>query len=133
MDCLFCKIVRGDIPAHRVYEDDRVVAFLDIYPKTKGHTLVIPKAHAETIRDIRDEDIMHVSLIAKRIAMAMPSVLHNAGVNLLHSSEKAAQQEIPHFHMHVIPRYLDNQAFSFATKEEPGDLAALAAVLRISE
>lgn len=130
MDCLFCAIIANQIPAHRVYEDDRVLAFLDIHPKTKGHTLIIPKTHARNLYDIADDDIAHIAVVAKKIATAMGTSLNTAGVNLLQSNEPAAQQEVFHFHLHVIPRYADDQHISFATHEEPGDLAALAALIR---
>jgi len=120
-DCLFCRIVLGELPAHTVYEDDVVLAFLDIYPKTKGHTLVIPKKHATDVYDIGADTLAHIAKAAQRIALAFERALAPAGVNLLQSSRPAAQQEVLHFHMHVIPRYEDGQNIRFATTYDVQD------------
>ena len=104
-DCIFCKIVAGEIPATKVLEDERTLAFMDIAPWTRGHTLVIPKAHAADLGEIGEEDLAAVSATAKRIALRQKERLGAEGVNLLNAFGSAAWQTVFHFHMHVIPRY----------------------------
>ena len=104
-NCIFCKIIKGDIPSTKIYEDEHTLAFLDINPVTRGHTLVIPKQHCPDIFDMRDEDVRAVMATAKKIANAAMHGLGAAGVNLLNSNRKAAGQEVFHYHLHVIPRY----------------------------
>jgi histidine triad (HIT) family protein len=125
-NCLFCKIIAGDFPAHVVYEDEKVLAFLDIHPKTKGHTLVIPKKHADDIYDIDEADLAHIAKVTKHIAIAMQSSLNTAGVNMFSNNKSAAQQEISHFHMHVLPRYDDEQKMNFASSYENKDFEIVA-------
>ena len=104
-NCIFCKIVKGEIPSNKVYEDDKTLAFLDINPVSRGHTLVIPKNHCTDIFDIEEEDAKAVISAAKKVADAVMRGLGAAGINLLNSNKKAAGQEVFHYHMHVIPRY----------------------------
>lgn len=104
-DCLFCRILRDEIPSERVYEDDRVVAFMDIAPATAGHTLLIPRTHAQDIHDIDGADLAACARAAQLIAASAVERLGADGVNLLNSSGSAAWQTVGHFHMHVIPRY----------------------------
>ena len=104
-DCLFCKIAAGEVPATIVAEDDRTIAFMDINPATRGHALVIPRAHARDVREIDPEDLKAVAAAAQRVAARVIERLGADGVNLLNSSGAAAWQTVFHFHMHVIPRY----------------------------
>ena len=104
-DCLFCKIVAGDIPSTIVAEDERTIAFMDINPATRGHALVIPRAHARDVHEIDPEDLKAVAASAQRIAAKALEKLGADGVNLLNSSGAAAWQTVFHFHLHVIPRY----------------------------
>jgi histidine triad (HIT) family protein len=104
-DCLFCKIVAGEIPATIVAQDERTIAFMDISPATRGHALVIPRAHARDVLDIDLEDLEAVAAVAQRIAASARANLGADGVTLLNSSGEAAWQTVFHFHMHVIPRY----------------------------
>jgi histidine triad (HIT) family protein len=104
-ECIFCKIVAGELPAAVVASDERVLAFLDINPATRGHTLVIPRAHAQDIDEIGAEDLAATIVLAQRIAGRVRRRLGADGVNLLHSSGAAAWQTVFHFHIHVIPRY----------------------------
>lgn len=104
-DCIFCKIVAGDIPAQFVDEDERTVAFMDISPATRGHALVVPRRHARDLLEIEPADLEATILTAQRLASKMPSRLGAAGVNLLNSCGRAAWQTVFHFHVHVIPRY----------------------------
>lgn len=119
-DCLFCRIVRGELPAARVLESDRILAFADINPATRGHTLVIPKQHCLSILDISEEDAGLVMEAARRIARAMPGAIGAKGVNLLHCAGDEAWQDVFHFHMHVIPRYQRSELRS-AWVMKPGD------------
>lgn len=105
MDCLFCKIASGEIPANILYEDGDVVAFLDIRPVNPGHTLVIPKQHAHDIFDIRPEAYAAVSKTAQKMAHAISKALSPDGVNIHMNNKPAAGQVIFHAHVHVIPRF----------------------------
>ena len=103
-DCIFCKIVAGDIPAAKVYEDDHVLAFLDIAPVNPGHTLVIPKKHARMLIETDDEDVTRVMMLAKRVAAALVKADLADGTNVSFNSGKAAWQTEFHTHAHVVPR-----------------------------
>ncbi|HYH58872.1 MAG TPA: HIT family protein [Thermoleophilaceae bacterium] len=107
-DCIFCKIVAGELPAKVVQEDEHTLAFLDINPWTRGHALVIPRRHARNLLDIDEEDLAHVMAAAKQLALRMREKLGCDGINLLVSSEPAAWQTVFHLHAHVIPRYEDD-------------------------
>ena len=104
-DCIFCKIVEGKIPAAKVYEDDKVVSFLDIAPANKGHCLVVLKEHYETLLEIPDEDLGLIMKVAKKIAKAMSLSVGNGSFNLLMNNGKAAGQLVDHAHVHLIPRF----------------------------
>jgi histidine triad (HIT) family protein len=104
-DCIFCKIAAGEIPARIVDEDERTLAFMDIAPATRGHALVIPRAHATDLLTVSSEDLTAVSLAARRLAARMKQRLGAQGINLLNSCGRAAWQTVFHFHLHVIPRY----------------------------
>jgi histidine triad (HIT) family protein len=101
---IFAKILRGEIPCHKVYEDDKALAFLDIMPRAPGHTLVIPKAAARNILDVAPDDLAHVMKIAQRIAKVSVDVFGADGVTLQQFSESAGGQVVFHLHVHVIPR-----------------------------
>lgn len=104
-DCIFCKIVAGDLPASIVDEDERTIAFMDIAPANRGHALVIPRAHATDLTEIGAEDLQATILAAQRLARQAKERLGADGVNLLNSCGEAAWQTVFHFHIHVIPRY----------------------------
>jgi histidine triad (HIT) family protein len=104
-DCIFCKIVAGELPARVVAEDERTVAFMDIAPATRGHALVIPRAHSSDLLTVPQEDLAAVTAAARGLAGRMTERLGAAGVNLLNSCGPAAWQTVFHFHIHVIPRY----------------------------
>jgi histidine triad (HIT) family protein len=131
-DCLFCKIVAGDIPATRVAEDERTVAFMDINPATRGHVLVIPREHARDLLEIDPEDLAAVAQAAQRIAGTMPERLGADGVNLLNSCGRAAWQTVFHFHVHVIPRY-EADPLRLPWTPEPGDRDEIAEAARALE
>jgi histidine triad (HIT) family protein len=104
-DCLFCKIVAGELPATILEEDELTVSFLDINPATRGHALVVPRRHARDLLSIDPEDLGAVAVAAQRLAKRMSERLGVAGVNLLNSCGAPAWQTVFHFHVHVIPRY----------------------------
>ena len=105
MDCIFCKIAAGEIPSVRVYEDDRVLAFMDINPLSEGHLLIIPKAHAATIYEITEDDFLAVMSATHKLAAAVKKALNPDGINLLQLNGRAANQVVPHLHMHIVPRW----------------------------
>ena len=105
MDCIFCKIVSGEIPSVKVYEDDRVFAFMDINPINEGHLLIIPKAHAATIHEIAEADFLAVMSATHKLADAVKKALNPDGINLLQLNGKAANQVVPHLHVHIVPRW----------------------------
>jgi histidine triad (HIT) family protein len=107
-DCIFCKIVNNESHCWKVYEDKLVIAIFDIYPATEGHILVLPKEHYKNIYDIPEHLIAHISKVCKKIALNLKKTLGIQAINLIHGSGKAAQQDIFHFHMHVVPRKKDD-------------------------
>jgi histidine triad (HIT) family protein len=125
-DCLFCKIVAGDVPATLVHEDERTVAFMDINPATRGHLLVIPREHHADVHAIDPEDLKACALAAKAMAARVRDKLGADGVNLLNSTGAAAWQTVFHFHVHVIPRY-DNDPLRLPWHPKPGDRDEIAA------
>lgn len=108
MDCIFCKIINGSIPHdpnHRIYEDEHTIAFLDINPIADGHTLVIPKRHADNLLEVSEEDAKHVVTTVRKIAIAMKKALKADGINILQANGKSAGQSVFHLHFHVVPRH----------------------------
>ena len=102
---IFAKILRGELPAYKVYEDDRAFAFLDIMPRAPGHTLVLPKAPARNLLDIAPSDLAHVMQVAQKIAQAQMKVFNAHGITLQQFNESAGGQVVFHLHVHVIPRH----------------------------
>ncbi|MFH1610754.1 MAG: HIT family protein [Patescibacteria group bacterium] len=105
MDCIFCKIINQEIPSHKVYEDESVYAFLDINPSTKGHTVVIPKKHLETLMDLPDNDVNNLFLAVKKISQHLEKTLEPAGLNIGINMRKYAGQVVDHLHIHILPRF----------------------------
>jgi histidine triad (HIT) family protein len=131
-DCLFCKVLAGEIPAQLVDEDEHTVAFMDINPWTRGHALVIPRRHSTNLYDIGEDDLARTIAGAQRLARRMKERLGCDGVNLINSCEPAAWQTIFHFHIHVIPRY-DDDPLELPTRPERAsneELAEVAAEIR---
>jgi histidine triad (HIT) family protein len=102
---VFAKILRGELPSHKVYEDDRAFAFLDIMPRAAGHTLVIPKAPARNILDVDPDDLAHVAIVSQKIAQAGMKVFKADGITMQQFSEPAGGQVVFHLHVHIIPRH----------------------------
>ncbi|WP_272473723.1 HIT family protein [Baekduia alba] len=107
-DCLFCKIVAGEIPATVVASDERTVTFMDINPATRGHALVVPRTHARDLLEIDPEDLAAVARAGQRLAKVSKATLRADGINLINSCGAEAWQTVFHFHLHVIPRYADD-------------------------
>jgi histidine triad (HIT) family protein len=127
---LFAKILRGELPCHKVYEDDKVLAFLDIMPRASGHTLVIPKSPARTILDIAPDDLAHLVKATQKIARATVTVFAADGLVIQQFNEPAGGQVVFHLHVHVIPRKKDVALKPPASvKEEPAVLAEQASRL----
>jgi len=103
--CIFCKIINKEIPSHLFYEDERVVAFLDIKPVNPGHALVVPKTHYESLEDISDEDLMAVARAVKKVGQLIKDKLDVVGYNASVNNGSVAGQEVPHLHVHLIPRH----------------------------
>ena len=126
-DCIFCKIIAGEIPAQKIDEDERTVAFMDINPATRGHALVVPRRHARDLLEIDDEDLSATILAARRLAKRMSERLGTDGINLLNSCGRAAWQTVYHFHVHVIPRY-EGDPLRLPWTPKEGDSEEIAAV-----
>ncbi len=122
-DCIFCKIAKKEMPSSTVYEDERLIAFLDISPVHKGHVLAVPKSHTETSLDTADEDLSHLIITSKKIARAVMNATGAQGINFGINNYPASGQVVLHTHMHIIPRY-DNDGLkhwpqgTYANKEE---------------
>jgi histidine triad (HIT) family protein len=103
-DCIFCKIIKGDIPSKKVYEDDNVIAIMDVSPKVNGHTLVIPKKHIDDLINMSDEDIINVNTVAKKLVTRLMNKLDAKGITC--GVNYGESQAVKHYHMHLLPNYL---------------------------
>ncbi len=110
-DCIFCKIINGEIPCSKVYEDEHVLAFLDLSQVTKGHTLVIPKVHKENIYELTPEIAGNLFKAVPKIAAAIKEAYNPIGLNTLNNNGEHAGQSVFHFHMHLLPRYGKGDGF----------------------
>ncbi len=125
-DCIFCKIVAGELPATIVDEDERTIAFMDINPATRGHVLVIPRTHTQDLLSASAEDLQAIAGASQRLAARIKERLGAEGVNLVNSCGAAAWQTVFHLHMHVIPRYRDDP-LRLPWVPAPGDPSEIAA------
>ena len=107
-NCIFCKIANGEIPSATLYEDKNFRVILDLSPASKGHALILPKKHAANLFELTDETASKVMVLAKQIAAVLQEGLHADGVNLVQNNGEAAGQTVFHFHMHLIPRYIED-------------------------
>ena len=128
-DCIFCKIVAGELPARIVDEDERTIAFMDIAPATRGHALVIPREHSADLLDVPAEDLAATLAAAQRLAARVGQRLGADGVNLLNACGAAAWQTVFHFHIHVIPRY-EGDPLRLPWTPAPGDMDEIAALAK---
>ena len=128
-DCIFCKIVRGEIPSFKVYEDDRVFAFEDINPISEGHTLIIPKAHTENLWEISEEDLTAIHRVSRKLVHAIKKAIEPDGVAVLQLNGRAVNQDVMHYHLHLIPRKSSAPELKMTRWEMiPGDMDAIKAI-----
>jgi histidine triad (HIT) family protein len=126
-DCIFCKIRDGQIPAMKIFEDERTFAIMDINPLNSGHCLVITKAHAPTVWDAAVEDLQAAIATVRRVATAVREAVKPDGLNMLQANGQAAFQSVPHYHLHLIPRWTrDGKGFDW--KLVPGDRTQIMAI-----
>ncbi len=107
-NCIFCKLANKDIPTNIIYEDEKFTVIMDASPATKGHALILPKNHAANIYELPDEDAADIFVLAKKLATKMTEILHCDGFNIVQNNGEVAGQTVFHFHMHLIPRYLND-------------------------
>lgn len=124
-DCIFCKIIAGEIPSSKVYEDDKVLAFLDISQTTKGHTLVIPKEHVRNVLEMSDQTAANVFARLPKLARAVKAATGAKGLNILNNNEEMAGQSVFHAHIHIIPRYSSQDEIAITFTEHEPDFDAL--------
>jgi histidine triad (HIT) family protein len=131
-DCIFCKVIAGEIPGQIVDSDDRTITVMDINPATRGHVVVIPREHSKDLLSVSDEDLVSTMHAVRRIVERMRETLAPAGFNVLNNMGRAAWQSIFHFHVHVIPRYEDDplQLPWLPQPADPEELEAVASELR---
>jgi histidine triad (HIT) family protein len=132
--CIFCKIIRGEIPCAKVFENEHILAFLDISQVTKGHTLVIPKVHKKNIYELTPDVASHLFEAVPRIANAIKEQYAPIGLNLLNNNEEPAGQTVFHYHLHLLPRYGKGDGFGAVWKSHqseytPDDLQKIAATI----
>ncbi len=134
-DCIFCKIINGEIPAAKVYESEHVLAFLDISQVTKGHTLVIPKTHLANVYELSEEDASTLFKEVPKVANAIKKAYNPIGLNVLNNNGEAAGQSVFHYHIHLLPRYGEGDGFGAVWKTHtseytPEDLSQIASYIR---
>ena len=118
-DCIFCKLANGDIPSKTIYEDDKFRVILDLGPATNGHALILPKQHFKNIFELPDELAADALILAKKMAIKMTNALHADGFNIVQNNNEVAGQTVFHFHIHLIPRYQDdNQKIGWVPEEK---------------
>ena len=125
MDCIFCKIINGEIPAVKVLDEELVLAFMDINPASRGHLLVIPKRHAENIFAISEGDLAAVVKAVRRCAGAARHALKAEGVTVLQLNGKASGQVVPHLHVHIMPRWANDGLTVSSWEMNPGDMGEI--------
>jgi histidine triad (HIT) family protein len=135
MDCIFCRIIAGEIPSHKVYEDDATLAFLDINPASRGHALVIPKAHAADLFSLSPDALAATARTTQTVAQLLQRGVRPEGINILQNNGPAAGQVVFHYHVHVIPRWSGDRALSMwkPGATDHAAFATLAAQLRGGE
>ena len=124
-DCVFCKIVKGEIPSAKVFENEHVFAFLDLSQVTKGHTLIIPKVHKENLFELTPEIAKNIFEVAPTIANALKETYQPIGLNVVNNNGEKAGQSVFHFHLHLIPRYGEGDGFGAVWKNNQSDYCSL--------
>ena len=131
-DCLFCKIIAGEIPAQKVYEDDTVLAFLDIHPVNIGHTLVIPKTHSVNLYETPNETLAHTMVVVKKLSIAIKKAVGADGINIEMNNEPVAGQVIFHTHWHIVPRFQGDGFTHWRSPRDYNDGEAVEVAQKIS-
>lgn len=130
--CVFCKIISGEYSSHKIYEDEKVLAILDLSQATLGHTLVMPKEHYENIFDLESETAKHLFDVVKKICVHYKNVMPNLkGINLLNNNQEKAGQTVMHYHMHIIPRYENDDLVNMHFTEHKLDLAKICKEIKL--
>lgn len=131
-NCIFCKVVAGELPSEQIDSDERTITVMDINPATRGHAVVITRTHAENLSELADEDALAAMQAARRVVDMMRATLDPDGFNILHNIGRAAWQSIFHFHVHVVPRYEDDplELPWIPRPADPADLARVAEEIR---
>ena len=125
-DCIFCKIIKGEIPCFKVYEDNKVLAFEDINPIAEGHTLIIPKRHAQDLWEMSGDDLTAVHLASQKVIRAIKKALNPTGVALLQLNGRGANQVVGHYHLHLMPRRVESPPLPVTEWElKEGDMEAI--------
>lgn len=125
-ECIFCKIIRKEIPADIIYEDEHILSFLDIAPSTAGHCLVIPKEHFENIYTLPDETLCRVSMAVKHVSILLRNSLECEGINIVMNNEALAGQVVFHAHIHIMPRYTNDGLKTWGHRQyQPGEKEAV--------
>lgn len=127
-NCLFCKIIRGEIPSYTIYEDEIAKAFMDINPVTNGHSLIIPKKHYENIYDIEPDELLHMQKVAKILMKEYKEKLGAEGFTLVQNNELG--QEVKHYHLHLMPRYQDDQLRTESNQSQIKDIEEIFGMLK---
>lgn len=123
-DCIFCKIIKKEIPCHSVYEDQNILAFLDVHPHTQGHTVVIPKKHAVRIFDLEDKEMSELFIAIKKVMGILDKKLNPDGFNVGWNHNTAGGQVVPHLHIHIMPRYINDGGGSMhSIVKNPGKMS----------
>ena len=128
MDCLFCKIINGDIPSETIYKDEVVEVFLDINPTTNGDSLIVPKKHFKDFREVDDETLRHIDEVIKKLYPIYQEKLNVEGLTICHNTDYG--QEIKHFHVHFIPRYSTDDVKHFSNKDILKDIKEISELLK---
>ena len=130
-DCIFCRIVKGEIPCSKIYENEKVIAFLDIAPVNKGHALVVPKEHYKDLLEVPNEVMGEITKAAKKVAKAAVKAVGADGFNIGQNNGKAAGQVVTHFHLHIIPRFENDGLVPWPQKKyEEGEIDKVAETIR---
>jgi len=128
-DCIFCKIVAGEIPCFKIYEDEHTLAFMDINPANRGHALAIPKKHEPNLLESTDETLAVTVATARKVARAVQATVEPDGINLVQANGPGAAQSVFHFHLHIMPRFEgDELKLNWGMPPEPGDMEAIKAL-----
>ncbi|MFA9458883.1 HIT family protein [Halalkalibacter sp. AB-rgal2] len=120
-NCIFCKIIRGDIPSYKLYEDDHVYAFLDISQVTKGHTLIIPKEHYKDVFELPSDIASHLFSVVPKIANGLKHALNPIGMNMINNNGEKAGQTVFHYHIHLIPRFGKGDGYGAVWKDHSSE------------